>query len=92
MYWSLLSEFCVLHSCQHFNINVNNFLKPPNVPIIDLGRWQATRTDALYNYLLIKFLGTLYDREERMRGRIVEGILKDPSSSHTISRARSTNE
>lgn len=49
------------------------------------------RTDALYKYLLIKFLGTLYDREERMRGRIVEGILKDPSSSHITSRARSTN-
>lgn len=47
MYLSSLPEFCIHYSCQHSSINVNNFFKPLNVPIIDLGRWQALRTAAL---------------------------------------------
>lgn len=49
------------------------------------------RTAALCNYLLIKFLGTLSDRDKRLRGRTVEYILKDFLSSHIISRTISTN-
>lgn len=35
---SSLTEFCVLYSCQHLSITVNNFFEPADVPTIDSGR------------------------------------------------------